>query len=365
MKKALPVTLTFIILAAAGWYAQKYWQESHAAQTSAAAATPAGGAPPIGVITEKAKARDLNLSISAVGSLVSGESAEIHAEIAGQIEKISFEEGQPVKAGEVLLQIDKSLIETEYTKAKAAYDAAAATFERNDKLRESGYVSNQKWDLLRSDMQSAKSAVENARIRISKTSIRAPFAGIAGLRNFSVGDYAQTGQALMSINAIDPLKIEFSIPEKNYSDIKVGQKIHFNVDAWPKEIFDGEVYAIDPTVDPQTRNFKVKANIPNPEGRLRPGMYARINVATVTKPNVILIAEEAVMPQGQDNFIYVVENGQAAMKKVRLGLRQEGFVEVTEGLFEGADVVTAGVMKLRDGAKVIPQNAAPAASTEE
>jgi membrane fusion protein (multidrug efflux system) len=365
MSKVLRIFLVLVILAAAGWYGLNYWQEK---QGEASAAAPAAGAmgtaPPVSVVTEIAKAQNLDLSISAVGSLISGESAEIHAEIAGQIEKISFEEGQPVKEGDVLLQIDKSLIETEYSKAKAAYDAAAATFERNDKLKESGYVSNQKWDIFRSDMQTAKSAVENARIRISKASIRAPFSGIAGLRSFSVGDYAQTGQALTTINSIDPLKVEFSVPEKNYSDIKVAQKIHFTVDAWPKESFEGEIYAIDPSVDPQTRNFKVKATIPNPETRLRPGMYARIDVATVTKPNVILIAEEAVMPQGNDNFVYTVENGQATMKKIVLGIREKGQVEVTEGLTEGTEIVTAGVMKLREGAKVVSESAKPAPTEE-
>lgn len=353
--KPAKIFITLIVLGAIAGGGYYYWSHKQAGEQTAAAGAPGAGGPPGGmpVEAEKVAAREFTVSINAVGSLIAGESADIHSEIAGQIEKIQFEEGQPVKKGDVLMQIDRSLIQTELSKAQAAYDATSATFSRDDKLKASGYVSNQKWDLSKSDLQTSKSAVENARIRLEKTTVRAPFDGVAGLRSFSVGDYAQIGQVLTTIDSLSPLKLEFAVPERNYSAVQTGQKITFSVDAWPGETFEGEIYAIDPRINPDTRNFNVKANIPNTEGRLRPGMYSRISIATVTRQNVLMIPEEAIMPQGDQSFVYVIEDGKAAMKQVTPGLRDAGRVEITAGLNVGDEVITAGTMRIGPGAPVM------------
>lgn len=356
MTKPAKIFITLIILGAIAGGGYYYWNHKQSgAQETAAAGAPGAGGPPGGmpVEAEKVVAREFTVSINAVGSLIAGESADIHSEIAGQIEKIQFEEGQPVKKGDVLMQIDRSLIQTELSKAKAAYDATSATFSRDDKLKESGYVSNQKWDLSKSDLQTSKSAVENARIRLEKTSVRAPFDGVAGLRSFSVGDYAQIGQVLTTIDSINPLKLEFSVPERNYSAVQTGQKITFSVDAWPGETFEGEIYAIDPRINPDTRNFNVKANIQNNENRLRPGMYSRISIATITRQNVLMIAEEAIMPQGEKSFVYTIVDGKATMTQVTPGIRDNGRVEITAGLNAGDEVITAGTMRIGPGAPVM------------
>lgn len=368
--RILGILILLGALAAGGMYWKKHQAETPAAAAGAGAGKGPQGVPPGGmpVVVEIATPTTLNISINAIGSLIAGESADIHTEIAGQIEKILFEEGQPVKKGDVLMQIDRSLIETELSRAKATYDATAATFSRDDKLKNSGYVSNQKWDLSKSDLQTAKSAVENARIRLEKTAVRAPFDGVAGLRAFSVGDYAQTGVLLTTLDSLDPLKLEFSVPERSYSSVKTGQKISFGVDAWPGERFEGEIYAIDPRINPDTHNFNVKAYIPNPDNRLRPGMYARVSVATTTRENVIMVAEEAIVPQGDDSFVYVIEDGKAAMKKVTRGIRDNNRVEIVDGLEAGAEVITAGMMRIGPGAPVMampPKDAAAQPPTAE
>lgn len=367
MGKALRLIFVILLFAGAGYAGQLYWKRmQHPAagnMPAPAGGPPTGmagkGGPPAGmsmpVVTKKIAPENVTITLSAVGSLLAGEAAEIHAEIAGQIEKIFFEEGQPVKKGELLMQIDKSLIQTELARAQAAYDATAATFSRDDKLKSSGYVSNQKWDLSKSDLQSAKAAVDSARIRLEKTSIRAPFDGIAGLRSFSVGDYAETGQSLTTVVSIDPLKIEFSVPEKDYGAVSAGQKIRFSVDAWPNEAFEGKIYAVAPRIDPATRNFSVKAEIPNPKRKLRPGMYARIDIATSTKKDVLMVPEEALIPSGSDTFVFAVEDGKAAMRKITPGLRRDGAVEALDGLSPGAEIITAGAMRVRDGMPVMSQ----------
>jgi membrane fusion protein (multidrug efflux system) len=370
MKKII-LGLILIAAVAGGGY---YWKTSSditatGAQAAAPAGKGAGGPPgmsgPTPVITQTIAPQELTQSLSAVGSLIAGESAEIHSESAGQIEEIFFSEGQPVKKGEILLQIDKSLLQTEHAKARAAYDASAATFKRDDGLKQSGFVSNQKWDLSKSEVQTAKAEVENTRIRLEKTSIRAPFDGIAGLRSFSVGDFAQTGQMLTTIDSIDPLKIEFSVPERSYTAVQTGQKISFSVDAFPADSFEGTIYAIDPRIEPQTRNFRVKAEIPNTDGRLRPGMYARVDIATLTKSGVLLVAEEALMPEGTDTYVYVVTDGRAEKRKITLGQRQKGTVEVTEGLSTGDVIITAGITRARPGGAVVPQQTDAATGTAE
>lgn len=375
MNRPFGILVTLLViggLAAGGAY---YWKqhktESKPAATAAAGKPqmPPGGMP---VMAETITPTELSVPINAVGSLVASEAADIHTEIAGQIEKILFEEGQPVKKGDVLMQIDRSLIQTELNKAQATYEATSATFNRDDKLKNSGYVSNQKWDLSKSELQTAKSAVENARIRLEKTAIRAPFDGIAGLRSFSVGDYAQIGQVLTTVDTIDPLKVEFAVPERYFTSVQNGQKITFSVDAWPGQTFEGEIYALDPRLNPDTRNFSVKANIANADGRLRPGMYARISIATATRSNVLMVPEESIIPQGNDSFVYVIEDGKAAMKKVTRGIRDKNRVEITEGLKPNAQVITAGTMRIGPGmpVQVMPATteAAPAdapAKTEE
>jgi len=356
MGRTLAILAVILLLAGGGFW---YWNSCCKAPAESPVRAPKG---PQTVVTAAVKAKELTLSINAVGSLIAGESAGIHAEIAGQVQRILFEEGQPVKKGDILVQMDTSLIETELQKAKAALDVATANFSRDDKLKKSGFVANQQWDTSRADLQSAQAAVANAEILLQKATIKAPFDGIAGMRSFSPGDYAAAGQEMSTIVSIAPLKLEFTAPEKNYAAVKPGQKITFSVDAYPGEKFEGEIYAVDPRINPENRNFTAKATIANTDNRLRPGMYARIAIDTATRQGVLMIPEEAVVPSGNDSYVFTLEGGKAVRKKITLGERQAGEVEAAAGLKEGEKVITAGVMKLRDGGAVEEQAApAPAA----
>ncbi len=357
-KKSRFIMIALAFTVAGGSYAawHHFSAKEPASTASATAGKPGAPAGPALVQTRQIEETHFTNEITAVGSLIAGEAADIHAEIAGPIEKIYFEEGQPVKKGDILIQIDKSLIETELQRAKAADEVARATFNRDDKLKQQGFVSGQKWDLSKSELETAKSSVNNAAIRLEKTTIRAPFSGIVGLRNFSIGNYAETGQTLTSIVSIDPLKVEFNVPEKSYADIHNGQQISLSVDAWPNEKFSGTIYAIDPRVDVQTRNFTVKATVPNTDNKLRPGMYGRISIQLGGDQTAIMLPEETLIPQGSDNFVMKVVDGKATLTKVSIGLRREGQVEIKEGIQAGDSVITAGLQRVRDGA---PVNAQP------
>ena len=351
MKAFIKISLVLAILAAA-WY----W---HQRSAPPAAGGPPMGAPrgafggPVPVETARVETKDISITIDAVGTLSAGESAEIRAEVAGAVVAVNFSEGQPVTKGASLVEIDDSLIRAELMKAQAAYNTRETAFGRSDKLKTSGYVSKQDWEENRGSLQEARADIETARIRLEKSKVLAPFDGIAGLRAFSVGDYVQIGELLTTLDAVDPVKITFSAPEKNYSAIQTGQKVSFSVDAWPGEAFSGEVYAVSPRIDQNTRNFEAKATIPNPAGKLRPGMFARVSIVTDTQTGALVVPEQAIVQRGDDSHVFAVRDGKAVFQKVTLGLRSAGSVVITAGLAAEDSVVTAGIMKLRDGAAVM------------
>lgn len=313
--------------------------------------------------------QDIAQTVSTVGSLLASESADIHSEVAGKIEKINFEEGTPVKKGDVLLEIDSSLLKADLSKADAAYRVTAATLGRDKQLYSSKYISTQELDESKSTLQQRKAEMDSARILLDKAMVKAPFDGLVGLRNFSVGDYVAVGKVLTTIDAYDPIKIEFAVPERNFSMLRTDQDITFTTDAWPSVTFKGKIYAIDSRINPDTRSFQVKATADNADGKLRAGMYARINIETAVAKDMLVIPEESLSSKGDQDFVFVVQDGKAVMKTVKVLSRQQSKAAV-DGLAEGEQVITAGVQRVRDGMPVAIQqpdprpNDAPAATPD-
>ncbi len=196
----------------------------------------------------------------------------------------------------------------------------------------------------------SKAAVELARVQLEKMRIVAPFAGIVGLRHVSVGEYLTAGQALVNLEAIDPVKADFRVPEKFLPAIRTGQGISIRLDAFPGETFKGEVYAIDPRIDVSGRSLLVRAKVPNPDRRLRPGLFARVTVLLQLKQDALTIPEQAIVPQGDSQFVFKIVDGKVTLTKVKIGMRRSGRVEILDGLSVDDEVVTAGQLKLRDGA---------------
>ncbi len=313
---------------------------------------PASAPPAVPVVAVPVIKKDIARTITTVGSLLASESADINSEIAGKIEKINFEEGMPVKKGDILLEIDSGLLKADFSKADAAYRVATASLERDRKLYGSKYISTQELDESKSTLQQRQAERDSARIILDRAMVKAPFDGLMGLRNFSVGDYVDIGKVLTTIDAYDPINIEFSVPERNFSDIRKDQTISFETDAWPSDVFNGKIYAVDSRINPATRSVQVKAMADNADGKLRSGMYARITIETSVSQGSLVIPEEAVSSKGDKDFVFIIQDGKANTRFITIDTRQNGEVSVREGLEEGDMIVAAGIQRVREGMNV-------------
>ncbi len=311
-----------------------------------------GGERPVAVEAATARGATTTTDIRAIGGLRSDESVQITSEIAGRVEVMSFIEGGRVEAGAVLVQLDDSLARAEVADAKARYDLAVANNDRAKQLSRTGNVTEKAIDEATASFETAVAALELQRVRLAKHTIKAPFSGRVGLRNVSPGAYIAAGTPIVNLEKIDVLKIDFKLPEQFLPSVRVGQSVDVIVDALPERTFAGEIYAIDPQLDVNGRALQLRARIPNADLALRPGLFARIVVKGQQTRDVVLAPESAIVPRGGETFVFKIENGTAVEAKVSLGERRGAEVEILEGLMPGAEIVTAGQLKLRPGVTV-------------
>jgi membrane fusion protein, multidrug efflux system len=310
--------------------------------------------PPKSVPVEAAEVMKgpLTEQVTAVGSLRSDESVVISSEIAGRIREIHFNEGTPVATGAALITLDDSVYQAELHQAEAKQRLAEQSNQRVSELFSRKFASGSSKDEAVSNLAVSNAAAELAKAQIEKTRIVAPFAGIVGLRQVSVGEYITPGQALVGLDAIDQIKVDFKVPEKYLPTVHTGQAIEIKVDAYPGQTFKGEVYAIDPRVDIEGRSVFIRARVPNKDQLLRPGQFARVTLIHELKPNALTVPEAAIVPKGEDQFVFKIVDGKVQLSKVSIGTRRAGRVELVEGVAAGELVVTAGQLKIRDGAPV-------------
>jgi membrane fusion protein, multidrug efflux system len=307
---------------------------------------------PVAVEAAKVTAAPLSEQVTAVGTLLSNEAVTVSSEIPGRLKEIHFQEGQPVEQGAPLFTLDDSVYQAQLADAAAKLKLAEQTHKRTSTLFTNKYATAQSADESASNLAVSTAAVELARVQLEKAHIVAPFSGIVGLRHVSVGEYITAGQALVNLEAIDPVKADFRVPEKFLPAIEVGQTIRIKVDAFPDDSFEGKVYAIDPRLDVAGRSLLVRALVPNQDRRLRPGLFARVTVLLQLKEDALTVPEQAIVPQGDSQFVFKIVDGKVQFTKVVIGTRREGRVEIIEGLTAGDQVVTAGQLKIRDGSAV-------------
>ena len=321
----------------------------------------AAKAPP-GIVVEAAKVSVVRLpqALTAVGSLRSDETVIVRPEIAGRVAKILFREGERVAKGHVLVKLDDSVQQADLDRAKANYVLSKSKYERAVDLRNKGFISSQAKDEAENNLKVAQADAELMEARHAKSSIVAPFAGTIGLRLVSVGDYVKEGQDMVNLESIDPLKVDFRIPEVNLSQVKDGQTLQVTLDALPDKVYEGRVYAINPLIDANGRSIVIRAQVPNRDGQLRPGMFARVRLFTSGSKDTLVVPEESLFPLGDDKYVYKVVDGKATRQKIEIGQRREGRVEIVNGLAPTDVVVTAGVIKLREGVPVTVVNSTPA-----
>ncbi|PWC84939.1 hemolysin D [Azospirillum sp. TSH100] len=325
-------------------------------------AKPPGGAPPMPVEAAQVRVGTVERTVTAVGSLLSNESVVVRPEIAGRISEIAFKEGQRVAKGTVLVRLDDAIARATLAQAQASIAFSRAELSRADQLvrQNTGPLRNR--EQASAKLLADEAAVQLAKAQLDKQVITAPFDGVLGLRKASVGDFVQAGKDIVNLEDIDTLKLDFRVPEMFLPAVKVGQTVKVAVDAFGGRSFDGTVYAIDPLVDVNGRALAIRARVPNPDGLLRPGLFARVSLTLTTVPDAVLIPEQAIVAFGKDQFVFKVVDGKVAQTRVTLGERRNAEVEIAKGLAPGDMVVTAGQLKIRDGVPVTVLPAKPAPS---
>ncbi|GAB4468245.1 MAG: efflux RND transporter periplasmic adaptor subunit [Burkholderiaceae bacterium] len=325
---------------------------------SAAKGPPGGGAAPVEVVV--LQPTRISEDLQAVGSLRSNESVILRPEVSGRIATIAFRDGQPVKRGQLLVALDSSLNQAEVAQARAELDLAISNLKRTEDLARKNFVSSSAQEQAASNVEVLAAKLKLAEARLAKMRIVAPFDGVVGIRNVSLGDYVREGTDLVNIEDIHVLKVDFRLPERYFAQLKVGQPVEVVADALPGARYAGAVEAINPRIDASGRSLEVRARLANTDGRLRPGMFARVRVILGERTAALLVPEEAVVPLGDDFFVYTVNDGTARRVRVKLGVRRDAMVELLEGVKAGDQIVTAGMRVSRDGQPVRVVNA-PAA----
>ena len=351
-----------------------YWLGTHRQPMQPSTATtasappktaPASGGPPMSVEATKVAVQAMPQAITAVGSLRSDESITVRPEVAGRISAILFQEGQQVAKGTTLVRLDPAINQAEVQQARANLKLAQSKYERAIDLSQRNFISGQAKDEAENNLRVAEAALALADARLAKTEIRAPFSGVIGLRVVSVGDYVKEGADVVNLESIDPLKVDFRVPEIYLTQLGVGQTLTVTLDALPGKAFDGSVYAVNPLIDAAGRSVVIRAIVRNADTTLRPGMFARVRLITRDEKQSLVIPEQAIVPQGDEQFVFRVVDGKVSRVKVEIGQRRDAKVEILRGLAPDDVVVTAGQLKLRDGVAVTIANGPGAAAAVE
>jgi membrane fusion protein (multidrug efflux system) len=345
----------FLVIGLIGAITLTAWVISYYRQDTVAKPANSSGEPPRGMPVEATQVRvgTVAQEVSAVGTLQANESVMIRSEIPGRVSAIHFSEGQYVAEGSLLLSIDAAEYMAQVEQISATLELNELNFERAKRLYEEKLMSQQAYDELATRVKESRANLTLAKARLDKTKIRAPFSGRVGLRQVSPGDYLQPGQNIVNLEDLDPVKVDFRIPETYLGQVKTSQMVHIRVDAYPDKAFTGKIYAIDPRIDETSRTILLRARISNQDGSLRPGMFARVSVVLREHAGAVLIPEEAIVPMGEARFVFRIVEGKAALTRVETGLRLEGEVEIVKGLGPGDVVVTGGQIKLQDGIPVM------------
>jgi membrane fusion protein, multidrug efflux system len=323
--------------------------------------------PPEPVTTAVARKETWESLLTAVGSLEAVQGVIVTAELSGKVERIGFEPGTKVKTGELLVQQDISAENAQLRAAEANLTLANIDLERKRKLLAQRTISRSEYDNAEAQFKQAAAQADTIRAAVKKKTIRAPFDGRLGIRLVNMGQVLKEGDPIVSLQSIDPIFVNFSLPQQQLAQVTSGLTVQVTTDALPGQVVDGKITAINPQVDTATRNIQMQATVANPEERLRPGMFVNVAVVLPARKEVLAIPATAVLYAPYSDSVFVVEEkkeekkgqpGQVVRQKfVRLGEKKGDYVAVVSGLEEGDTVVSTGVFKLRNGQSVVVDNA--------
>ena len=356
MSKRTLIITAIALLLSASLFAYKFFQINLALSHM----TPPP--PPVVAATQVLQER-WNISLSSVGSLTAVAGVAVNNEVAGLVKTIHFDSGQSVKAGQLLLELDSSLDKAQHKSLLAELDLARIRLDRNGKMIEKHFVSQSEFDQSKASYEQAMAAVEASQKTIAKKNIIAPFAGELAIRQVNIGQFLPAGTAIVDLQQLTPVYVDFSLPERFFSQVNIGQQLEITVQAY-SDIFHGEIVAISPEVDKASRNIHLRGLIPNVDKRLKPGMFAQISLVTGRYQDVLTLPDTAITYNPYGNSVFIISDSDQGLqvhnRQIITGQTRNGRVEVISGLNAGDRVVSAGQLKLRNSMIVkIDTQAAP------
>ncbi|MFO1068547.1 MAG: efflux RND transporter periplasmic adaptor subunit [Geminicoccaceae bacterium] len=351
--------LVLLVLAAAA-YGGWLWL----GQGSGPAAVERGpAARPIPIEVAAARSETITDTVEAVASTRSAQAVDVVPTVGGRIAQILFAPGQRVAAGDLLVTLDAKEEQAAVAEAEAMMADAKAQFDRAETLAKTRSVADARVDELRAAYLSAQARTDIARKRLADTEIRAPFAGVVGLREVSIGARVDDSTKITTLDAVETLEAEFSVPEQYYGRIQPGTAIRATASAYPDRVFEGVVGAVDSRIDPVARAFRVRADIPNGDLALTAGLFMVVEIV-LGSHEAVVVPEQSVVLQGRTSYVYRIADGKAQRVEVTLGQRLRGVIEITQGLAVADTVAITGLQRLRDGSavEIQPDPGAPAAA---
>jgi membrane fusion protein (multidrug efflux system) len=303
------------------------------------------------IISAPVRAERLTSQINALGTARASEAVEVTSKTSNTVTAVRFDDGQRVQKGQVLVELDSAQTTADLAGAEAARAESASQLNRSRELLATKVVSAAQYDQLEATLKANEARVAAARSRLADTVIRAPFSGRVGLRRVSVGSLVNPGTTITSLDDVSTIKVDFAVPENFLSSLRPGLNVYVTSTAFPDRDFVGKVASVDSRVDSVTRSVTVRALLPNADGALKPGMFLSVRLDRDTH-EALMIPEAALVPEQSRQFIYVVEDGRAVRREVRIGRREPGKVEVVAGVKPGEVVIVEGTQKVREGGAV-------------
>jgi len=322
------------------------------------AAQSGGGAPgrmalPVEVVA--ARVERVVDAVSATGQIEAVQSIELRPEVEGRLVEILMREGAEVAAGEPLFKVDDAELRTQVVRAEAELTLAEQALQRTRQLLEDKASSPADLERAEATARSNQAALDLLKLRLDRTLVRAPFAGVVGARLMSLGDYVTTATRLVTLQTVNPQRAVFGVAERYAERVRLGQRVTFRVAALAGRTFAGAVQFVDPVVQLPARTILVKAEVPNPDRALRAGMFIEAELVVETRPQAIVVPEDAVLPLEGADYVWVAVDSTVTRRSVTLGVRRPGWVEVLRGVEGGEHVVVGGLERLTEGARVLPQ----------
>jgi membrane fusion protein (multidrug efflux system) len=306
---------------------------------------------PTNVVSAEVKLEELARELKAIGTARANEAVDITAKSSNLVTAVRFQDGQRVARGDVLVELDSAQARADLAAADAALTESRSLFERSSELMKTQAVSKSQFDQIEATKKANAARVAAARAKLEDTVIRAPFAGRIGLRRVSVGSLVNPGAVITTLDDTSVMKVDFAVPENSVAALRADLAVRVQTSAYPARTFEGKVASVDSRVDPSTRSVTVRALLPNAEGLLRPGMFLNVTLLKDER-SALVVPEEALVPEQDRQYVFVVADGTAARREVQIGARRPGLVEIVAGVRRGERVIVEGTGKVRDGGAV-------------